>query len=83
MRRLSQKYLIYGKNGWIGGQLADMLKAQGKTVVLGDARLENRESLFAEIDRVKPTHILDAAGVTGRCVLCCAVGCCLCVIEID
>lgn len=43
-----------------------MLKAQGKTVVLGDARLENRESLFAEVDRVQPTHILNAAGVTGR-----------------
>lgn len=45
-----------------------MLKEQGKTVVLGDARLENREALFAEIDRVKPTHILNAAGITGRCV---------------
>lgn len=45
-----------------------MLKEQGKTVVLGDARLENREALFAEIERVKPTHILNAAGITGRCV---------------
>ena len=51
--------------------LADELKAQGKTVVLGDARLENREALFAEIDRVKPTHILNAAGITGRCVCYC------------
>ena len=62
----TQKYLIYGKNGWIGGKLIDMLNEQGKTVVLGEARLENREALFAEIERVKPTHILDAAGVTGR-----------------
>lgn len=48
-----------------------MLKEQGKQVVLGEARLENREALFAEIDAVKPTHILDAAGVTGRCVCVC------------
>ena len=46
--------------------IIDMLNEQGKTVVLGEARLENREALFAEIERVKPTHILDAAGVTGR-----------------
>eukprot|EP00624_Nannochloropsis_granulata_P003399 evm.model.NODE_27191_length_32237_cov_31.285324.4 len=61
-----QKYLIFGKNGWIGGKLIDMLKEQGKTVVLGQSRLENREALFAELDEVKPTHVLDAAGVTGR-----------------
>lgn len=52
-----------------------MLKEQGKTVVLGDARLENREALFAEIDRVKPTHILNAAGITGRCVVVLGLGC--------
>jgi hypothetical protein len=39
---------------------------QGKEVVLGNTRLENRESLIAEIEAVKPTHILDAAGITGR-----------------
>lgn len=61
-----EKYLIFGKNGWIGGKLIDLLKEQGKTVVLGQSRLENREALFAELDEVKPTHVLDAAGVTGR-----------------
>lgn len=61
-----EKYLIFGKNGWIGGKLIDLLKQQGKTVVLGQSRLENREALFAELDEVKPTHVLDAAGVTGR-----------------
>ena len=35
-------------------------------MVLAQTRLENRESLFAELDAVKPTHVLDAAGVTGR-----------------
>jgi hypothetical protein len=36
-------YLIYGKNGWLGGQLTTLLREQGKTVFLGDARLQNRE----------------------------------------
>jgi len=62
----SSKYLIYGKNGWIGGKLITLLKEQGKTVVLGNARLQNRETLEEEIISVKPTHILCAAGITGR-----------------
>lgn len=58
-------YLLYGKNGWIGGMLINLLKEHGKTFHLGDARLENRETLAAEIDRINPTHVLNAAGVTG------------------
>jgi len=58
-------YLLYGKNGWIGQMLIDLLKKQGKTVQMGGVRLENRESLAAELDRIKPTHVLNAAGVTG------------------
>jgi len=58
-------YLVYGKNGWIGGMLIELLKKQGKTFHLGNVRLENRESLAAEMDSIKPTHVLNAAGVTG------------------
>ena len=61
-----QKFLLYGKNGWIGGMLIELIKAAGDEVVLGDARLENREAVAAEIDAVKPTRVLNAAGVTGR-----------------
>jgi dTDP-4-dehydrorhamnose reductase len=59
-------YLLYGKNGWIGGKLIELLKEQGKTFHLGDARTQNRESLEAELEKYKPTHVLNAAGVTGR-----------------
>ncbi|CAM9990503.1 unnamed protein product, partial [Phaeothamnion confervicola] len=59
-------YLLFGKNGWIGGKLIELLKSQGKKVVLANSRLENRESMINEIDTVKPTHVIDAAGVTGR-----------------
>mmetsp|Transcript_68505 Transcript_68505/g.155243 ORF Transcript_68505/g.155243 Transcript_68505/m.155243 type:complete len:317 (+) Transcript_68505:92-1042(+) len=58
-------FLVYGKNGWIGKMLIELLKQQGKTFHVGDARLENRETLAAEIDRIRPTHVLNAAGVTG------------------
>lgn len=32
---------------------------------MGDEAQE-REKMMAELDRVKPTHVLNAAGVTGR-----------------
>jgi dTDP-4-dehydrorhamnose reductase len=59
-------YLLFGKNGWIGGKLIELLKADGKTFHLADSRTQNRESVIAEIEKYKPTHILNAAGVTGR-----------------
>ncbi|KAG5183289.1 hypothetical protein JKP88DRAFT_182955 [Tribonema minus] len=60
-------YLLYGgKTGWLGGKLHQLLQDQGKKVYLAEARLENRESMIREIDELKPTHVLNAAGVTGR-----------------
>jgi dTDP-4-dehydrorhamnose reductase len=35
-------------------------------VVLANARIQNRESVDAELEEVKPTHVLMAAGITGR-----------------
>lgn len=61
------RYLIFGGHtGWIGGKLQTLLTAQGKTFFLADARTQNRESVEAEIEKYKPTHVLNAAGVTGR-----------------
>ncbi|KAM0753437.1 NAD(P)-binding protein [Meredithblackwellia eburnea MCA 4105] len=62
----SPKYLVVGSKGWIGGMLADMLESQGKNVTRSLVRIEDRSGLLAEIDKVKPTHILNTAGVTGR-----------------
>jgi len=59
-------YLVFGAKGWIGGMLGEMLKAQGKNVVLSKARIEDRASVLAELESVKPTHVLNCAGVTGR-----------------
>lgn len=58
--------LIFGKSGWLGGILGDLCKAKGIKYQFASSRLENRESLKAEFERLKPTHILNSAGVTGR-----------------
>ena len=62
----SDVYLLFGKNGWIGGQLIQLLTEQKKVFCLADSRTENRESVLAEIEKYNPTHVLNAAGVTGR-----------------
>lgn len=59
-------YLIFGKNGWIGGKIIELLTSQGKVFHLAESRTYNRESVLAEIEKYQPTHILNAAGVTGR-----------------
>ncbi|KAK3244506.1 rhm1-like protein [Cymbomonas tetramitiformis] len=60
------KFLIFGRNGWIGGLLGEILKGQGEEYQYADCRLQERSKLEALIDQYKPTHVLNAAGVTGR-----------------
>lgn len=62
----SFKFLIYGKTGWIGGLLGKLCEAQKIEYVYGSGRLENRSSLEADIASINPTHVFNAAGVTGR-----------------
>jgi len=59
-------FLIWGGNGWVAGHLASLLKDQGKAVYTTTVRMENREAVIAELDRVKPTHVMNCAGCTGR-----------------
>jgi len=62
----ARKFLIFGKTGWIGGLLGKLLSAQGEAYEYATCRLQHREAMTEEVDRIKPTHILNAAGVTGR-----------------
>ncbi|KAJ4916000.1 hypothetical protein Rs2_01550 [Raphanus sativus] len=62
----SLKFLIYGKTGWIGGLLGQICEKQGIAFEYGKGRLEDRSSLLQDILNVKPTHVFNAAGVTGR-----------------
>jgi hypothetical protein len=48
----SQSFLVFGKSGWIGGLLGDLLKAQGAKFEYANCRLEDRAAIISEIDRV-------------------------------
>ncbi|GAB4816208.1 hypothetical protein N2152v2_003254 [Parachlorella kessleri] len=62
-----QRFLIYGgRKGWISGLVGELLEAQGATYHFGKARIEDRHAVLEDIKEFKPTHILNAAGVTGR-----------------
>lgn len=62
-----KRWLVYGgKSGWIGQELVRMLRADNEDVHVAEARIDNREQCARELDAIKPTHILNAAGVTGR-----------------
>lgn len=60
------KFLIYGRTGWIGGLLGKLCEGQGIEFEYGKGRLENRSSLESDLAAVRPTHVFNAAGVTGR-----------------
>jgi UDP-glucose 4,6-dehydratase len=62
----SLKFLIYGRTGWIGGLLGQICQKQGIPYEYGSGRLENRVQLEEDIASTKPTHVFNAAGVTGR-----------------
>lgn len=60
--------LIWGKGGWIATHLKHLLEQQNPeiTVLETAIRMENREAVLAELDRVNPTHVLNCAGHTGK-----------------
>ncbi|KAJ3706673.1 hypothetical protein LUZ61_010378 [Rhynchospora tenuis] len=62
----SLKFLIYGKTGWIGGLLGRLCEERHIQYAYGLGRLENRSQLIADIKSINPTHVFNAAGVTGR-----------------
>ncbi|CAN4076487.1 unnamed protein product [Withania somnifera] len=60
------KFLIYGRTGWIGGWLGKICEERGIAYEYGLGQLQDRNSLMHDMIRVKPTHVFNAAGVTGR-----------------
>lgn len=63
---MSDSFLIWGGEGWVAGHLKTLLESQGKKVTTTTVRMQNREAVIAELERVKPTHVLNCAGCTGR-----------------
>lgn len=60
------RFLIWGGDGWIAGHLKVLLEQQGKEVYTTTVRMEQRDEVIKAILSVKPTHVLNAAGCTGR-----------------
>ncbi|KAF1002533.1 trifunctional UDP-glucose 4,6-dehydratase/UDP-4-keto-6-deoxy-D-glucose 3,5-epimerase/UDP-4-keto-L-rhamnose-reductase RHM1-like [Apium graveolens] len=65
-QKAALKFLIYGRTGWIGGLLGELCEKQGIQYEYGRGRLEYRSQLVSDLQIVKPTHVFNAAGVTGR-----------------
>ncbi|KAF5967097.1 dTDP-glucose 4 6-dehydratase [Fusarium coicis] len=64
--RRQNRFLIWGGHGWIAGLLKDLLLRQGKEVYTTTIRMEDRENVAKALEVLKPTHVLNAAGCTGR-----------------
>lgn len=58
------KVLVYGSNGWIGNQFVSILVEHGVDFVSGVSRVDDENSLNAEINRVVPTHVVSFIGRT-------------------
>jgi len=63
-----KRALIYGGiTGWIGQMAAELIRNDpSMELIVSKNRMENRSAIDAELDEVKPTHVLLAAGITGR-----------------
>lgn len=62
----SLRFLIWGQDDWIAGQLKTLLEAQRREVHTTTVRMQDREAVVREFAKIKPTHVLNAAGCTGR-----------------
>lgn len=58
------KVLLYGKNGWIGEQVYNILVKGNHEVVVGNERAEDFVKLEEEIVKIKPTNIISTIGRT-------------------
>lgn len=62
----TNKFLIWGSNGWIAGHLNSLLDRNGQNVHTTDVQMENQAEVCRVLDEVKPTHVINCAGKTGR-----------------
>lgn len=51
-RSIRQVFLVFGRSGWIGGLVGDILTQQGAKFEFANARLEDRAGILADIERV-------------------------------
>eukprot|EP00928_Gymnodinium_smaydae_P004058 TRINITY_DN1141_c0_g1_i2.p1 TRINITY_DN1141_c0_g1~~TRINITY_DN1141_c0_g1_i2.p1 ORF type:complete len:707 (+),score=135.18 TRINITY_DN1141_c0_g1_i2:49-2121(+) len=60
------RFLIFGRTGWLGGILGELCKQRGLEYRFAQSRLDNAQAMQEELDSFRPTHVLNAAGLTGR-----------------
>lgn len=58
------KVLLVGQNGWIGGQMCAILDKDGVEWVGATARPNDKAAFEAELEKVKPTHVMSFIGRT-------------------
>lgn len=58
------KVLVFGSNGWIGGQFLEILEKENIYYKKGESRVDNINELNKELDNHKPTHIVSFIGRT-------------------
>ncbi len=58
------KVLIYGSQGWIGGQFLEIALRKEIDIVQGKCRVDDVDGLQNEIDEINPTHIVSFIGRT-------------------
>ena len=56
--------LVYGSNGWIGGQFINLLHEKNVQFFKGTSRADNYNDLLEEIKTIKPTHVISFIGRT-------------------
>ena len=58
------KLLIYGSNGWIGGQFIKLLNESGINYIKANSRVDNLDKLSKEIHDTNATHVVSFIGRT-------------------
>ena len=59
-----RKWMIFGAQGWIGAMTKDLLVYQGEYVHVARSRADDVPAVTAEIEAVKPTHVVSWIGRT-------------------
>lgn len=58
------KVLVYGANGWIGGQFVSILEENGVSFIRGKSRVDNDTAVRQEITDSSCTHVVSFIGRT-------------------
>ena len=58
-------YLILGSNGYLGNHIMNVLKTQGKNIIVINDRLSDIHTIKKKLSLYRPKYVINAAGLTG------------------